>query len=475
MLKKENKEKLGQFSGKSSFESVENFKLRMNLTDRDYFITLKKMYSKELRELTIIDNGIYMDIYIHIPFCETKCTFCPYESIRIKNELEVERYVAALIHEIKLVFSNVLSDKINVNSLCFGGGTPSILSIEHLKKIIMALKQQTNLNFPKDIEFNMEFTTNHVNLEKRLLPIYDFIRQALPLNKFRISCGVQSFDNKVLSVTNRGHDKNQAIAAIEHLDKFKTISNSITYNVDLMVGLPNQTEKSTRHDINYLIKKGVPHITLEHTRVLPETPLFKMKGKYSFLSQNEIKRILRKNYSLLKSNGYVAIPAGSFIQWVMHGHETAYKLDCRRTLAFGKGAITDMLNFRYRNYRNDEIYLEALKNNNLPHGEIRVYNIEDRIVSYILHEFRRNRCFSIKDVEIKHGVDSTTFLNKTIIDLQQQKLINIYANKVMLSDKISWLDALACLKKGKDKQRLKEYEDSMNKQTLTERKTSRLD
>ena len=175
--------------------------------------------------------------YIHIPFCKSKCHYCSFVSF-VNDKMKTE-YLKALLSEIKEYYNSE-----TLNTIYFGGGTPSILNPVEIEKI---LKQ---FNFSEKTEVTVELNPDDVN--------YDYLRQLNDFGVNRISLGCQTFDDNILKMINRRHNSSQVIEAISLAQKagFKNIS------IDLIYGLPTQNEDLFYLDLRRAVNLGIKHISL---------------------------------------------------------------------------------------------------------------------------------------------------------------------------------------------------------------------
>ncbi|HEY8365062.1 MAG TPA: radical SAM family heme chaperone HemW, partial [Haloplasmataceae bacterium] len=179
-------------------------------------------------------------IYIHIPFCSRICSYCDFPK-KISKSQEIDTYLDCLYEEIKMY-----DVKDGVKTLYLGGGTPSILSTEQfkkLKKIISLFKLDASY------EFTIECNPEHVTEEKVVM------LKELGIN--RVSLGVQTFNDELLKILNRGHNKDTVYQAVDILRK-KGIDN---INLDLIFAIPNQTMKGVINDLKHIHKLNIPHIS----------------------------------------------------------------------------------------------------------------------------------------------------------------------------------------------------------------------
>ncbi|RLD53498.1 MAG: coproporphyrinogen III oxidase, partial [Bacteroidetes bacterium] len=170
-------------------------------------------------------------IYIHIPFCKQKCHYCNFYSFASTKYRDV--FVDALLREVDLR-KNYLENEI-INTIYFGGGTPSMLNADEINRIIIHLKNNFLVN--ENVEITLEANPDDLNLNK--------LKQLRNTEINRLSIGVQSFFDDDLEYLNRVHNSKNAIEAIEN--SIKTGFDNLT--ADLIYGIPGLTEKKWRENL----------------------------------------------------------------------------------------------------------------------------------------------------------------------------------------------------------------------------------
>ncbi|MGC3978842.1 MAG: radical SAM family heme chaperone HemW [Paludibacteraceae bacterium] len=208
-------------------------------------------------------------IYIHIPFCKTKCTYCDFYS---NTNFQQKKRVLNTIHTEIGHRKNYLSDK-NISTIYFGGGTPSTLSIEEIQDILHKIK--TYFIVLPDAEITLE--SNPDDLSDNYLKSI----RAIGIN--RISIGIQSFDNSQLSFINRRHDASGAVQAVQQAQRagFDNIS------IDLIYGLPGQTIESWQEQLEKAFTLDVQHISAYGLTYEPDTPLWKQQQQGKVVATDE--------------------------------------------------------------------------------------------------------------------------------------------------------------------------------------------
>jgi len=205
-------------------------------------------------------------IYIHIPFCKQKCHYCNFFSVATTKWRD--EFVQALLKEIELRRDYLEGEK--VNTIYFGGGTPSMLSISHFSLIISHLTK--NFAIDSNAEITLEANPDDLNPE-----FLRGLKDATPVN--RLSIGIQSFFDDDLHYLNRAHDAGQAIKAVELArdDGFENLT------IDLIYGIPTLTDEKWARNLEIFFNLNIPHLSAYSLTVEQKTPLALLieKGKYA--------------------------------------------------------------------------------------------------------------------------------------------------------------------------------------------------
>lgn len=246
-----------------------------------------------------------ISLYIHIPFCESKCTYCAFNSFCATYDLR-ENYVNLLCQEI--VERKVTTP---VNTIYIGGGTPSILAEKQLSKIVKTIYE--NYNVYEDAEFTIEANPNSLTEEK--LKFYKKLR----IN--RLSVGVQSLNDKSLKKIGRLHNKATAIEKIKLARKyFDNVS------VDLIVGLENQDGKTLCKHAKILLDLGVKHVSCYLLEIYGNTILGKQvrEKKYKPLDDEKTIETFNKLSNYLQDRGLNRYEISNF---AYGGYESKHNLN----------------------------------------------------------------------------------------------------------------------------------------------------
>ncbi len=274
-------------------------------------------------------------VYIHIPFCNSICSYCDFCKF-LNNEKWAHAYLEILSKEIDEYYEN---DKIK--TIYIGGGTPSCLSTSNLIRLFKIIKK---FDVMKDIEFTFECNINDISVE--LLSIL----KENGVN--RLSIGIESFNKKNLEFLNRKHDKELIYKNIALCKKygFKNI------NVDLMYALPVEKLSTLKNDLKNILKLDVTHISTysliieEHTKIYND----KVKPVEEELDYRMYTYICNK----LKKKGFIHYEVSNF---ALDGYESKHNLtywNNEEYYGFGLGASGYINSMRYENTRNFNKYLE---------------------------------------------------------------------------------------------------------------------
>ena len=298
-------------------------------------------------------------VYIHVPFCRSKCPYCDFYSVLDRNEGLKEEYTEAVIREIK-GFSKYFAKnsdhtfiKEEPDSIYFGGGTPSLLSPEQLKRIL----GQADETFGKadDREVTVEVNPRTVD------PAY--LKDIRDLGFNRLSLGVQSFDDSVLKKLGRTHKASDAEAAYKEAREagFENIS------IDLIFGIEGQTMEMWEASLEQALKLKPEHISLYSLEFMENTVFARMlmDGRMKETDPEEDRQMYEKAAELLKSAGYEHYEISNF---ALPGFESRHNLkywNLDDYAGFGPGAHSYMADLatgqgqRFYHTGNLELYLNS--------------------------------------------------------------------------------------------------------------------
>ena len=283
-----------------------------------------------------------LGLYIHIPFCRTKCLYCDFCSFVSRSEDDREAYVCALLREIK----ERANKEYLVDTIYFGGGTPSLLSVEQIGRILSCIRD--NFVVCEDVEITLECNPmTHLNDGKE----YFSALKSYGVN--RLSLGIQSAIDSELKLIGRRHTFDEAKATF--FDARESGFDNIS--VDLMVGIPSQTIESLKISIENLLSLDAEHISIYSLQLEEGTPLYKMREKYLLADDDEMADMYEAVVALMKNAGYSHYEISNFSKEGKESrHNSKYwRLD--EYLGLGLAAHSDFQGNRIENTKDMEKYL----------------------------------------------------------------------------------------------------------------------
>ncbi len=309
--------------------------------------------------------------YIHIPFCKSKCGYCSFTSF-VNLEM-IESFFKALEYEILHSYKGE-----PLNTLYFGGGTPSIIPVKFLNHILSLF----NLN--SDAEITLECNPDDID--------ENFINNIHTVN--RISLGCQTFDDNILKIIGRRHNGQKVIEAVNLLNKkFNNIS------LDFIYGLPNQTEDMFLDDIKNALKLNIQHISLYGLKLEKKSTLY---GKKINIADLDTQAQMYIDVSkLLTQNGFNHYEISNF---AISNFESKHNLNywnCNTYYGFGCGASGYEKNTRYTNSLNLKKYI----NNPLIKSEVEVLSKKDMFEEELFLGFRKFSGINTENLRCKFSVD----------------------------------------------------------------------
>lgn len=349
-------------------------------------------------------------IYIHIPFCKQACFYCDFHfstSLKKKDAL-----ISCLVKEIELR-KEELNNEI-VETIYFGGGTPSMLSSEEISLLIAAVyEHHTVVALP---EITLEANPDDLSEEK----IIELSKT--PIN--RLSIGVQSFFEKDLKLMNRAHSSSEAHASLKIATRyFENIS------VDLIYGIPGLTNEEWQQNIQSALRFNIPHISSYALTVEPKTALEALikKGEIEKVDDDLAQKQFFILRDVLEQEKFVHYELSNFgKQNYFSKNNTAYWLGKPYT-GIGPSAHSFDGKQRSWNVRNNTKYIKEIEQDRLP-IEREVLSITDRYNEYVMTGLRTIWGVSLEKIKTDFGSKYVTYIQTESKKYIQQKLLCIEDN-----------------------------------------------
>ena len=354
-----------------------------------------------------------LSIYVHIPFCESKCFYCDFVSFKKTNE-EKEFYVKNLINEIELN----KTDNFLVKTIFIGGGTPSCLDENQIAKILDALKN--NFCIDKDCEITIEVNPNSFTEEKA--EVY----KKIGIN--RISVGLQSSNNKLLKKINRIHTKKDFIESVKLAKKFGIFN----INADILLGLPNQTILDVKNTLRLLVKLDIPHISAYSLILEENTVLFNKVKNGEMKLPKEEKTIKMYDFCLkyLKKHGINRYEVSNFCK---SGYECKHNLvywNDENYLGLGLNSASKIRDERFENFADFNSYYDAIKLNEKPIKNKYKLSLSEKKEEFIMLGLRKESGIDLKKYNKNYGEDLLKIKKNEIDFLKNNGFIEISQNNL---------------------------------------------
>ncbi len=326
-------------------------------------------------------------LYIHIPFCDHKCIYCDFYSIITTDN--ISNFLAAVQKEIKY-YSGLYSNDHIFSSIYFGGGTPSLMTPDYLKEIMLTLRD--NYQISNDAEITME--TNPGTIDKNKLGEF----RKIGIN--RISIGIQSFHDNDLKFLTRIHDKQTAIKTVHDARNsgFDNIS------IDLIFNLPGQTKDKWKYNLQKAVDLPVNHISAYSLILESGTILNKMvlDGKVEIQDEDYDAELYELTIDFLLSNGFSQYEVSNFTK---PGYECRHNNAYWRYmdyLSFGPSAHSFVDGKRWWNFSSLKHYISEIEKNGSAAANYEMINDKMALNEYVMLALR-SKGINLIELEKKFG------------------------------------------------------------------------
>ncbi|MEP5338396.1 MAG: radical SAM family heme chaperone HemW [Algibacter sp.] len=333
-------------------------------------------------------------IYIHIPFCKQACFYCDFHfstSLKKKDEL-----IDALIKELELRKDELKNQ--TIETLYFGGGTPSLLTNSELESILNAVYQ--NYNVIKNPEITLEANPDDLS-NNRVVEL-----SKSPIN--RLSIGIQSFFEDDLKSMNRAHNSAEAKTCLEEATRY---FDNIT--IDLIYGIPNMSLEKWNENLQIAFGFGINHISSYALTVEPKTALdlFIETGKYPPIDEALALQHFNHLVEKTEEQGFVHYEISNFGKPnYFSKHNTSY-WQGKQYLGIGPSAHSFNKTQRSWNVANNAKYIKSIQNNSLP-NTVETLSIKDQYNEYVMTGLRTIWGVSFNKIKNDFGDKELQYLKK---------------------------------------------------------------
>lgn len=348
-------------------------------------------------------------IYIHFPFCVSKCKYCNFSSFEGKNDLQL-KYFQSLIKEIK---NFECKEDVFVDTIFIGGGTPSIMFDGCISTLLSEIKKKFSVT--DDAEITIEGNPNSITLAKA--------REWKDSGVNRVSIGLQTTNPNILKLIGRVHSKQDYIRAVETV-KSVGINN---INTDCLIGLPRQKQTDVRKTLSLVTKLGCQHVSVYSLILEDGTPLCKMveNGEEKLPKEEKVLGMYNFACKFLTTNGFHRYEVSNFAR---DGHECRHNLNTwhmHEYLGFGVSAHSYFDGKRFSNVDTIEKYVSLLDGGKNPMETCENISEQELFEETIMLGLRTRYGINIDDIKDKFSINLMETKKDTIEYFLKNNLITI--------------------------------------------------
>ncbi|NES18193.1 MAG: coproporphyrinogen III oxidase family protein [Symploca sp. SIO3E6] len=385
-----------------------------------------RKWDKSALEQKLTDTP--MCIYVHIPFCTQRCSFCYYKTVDLKDHRpEVEIYVDALCQEIDMATERFDLGNRPIHAVYFGGGTPSLLVEHQFEKIVAALRKNFT-HFENKVQFSLEAEPLTVSKSKM-----DTLAQ---LGVTRLSMGIQSFNDQIIKLSGRGHDEKQAYRAIDIAQKAG--NGQWTINIDLLSGLAGETDETWQESVECALNTGVESITVYKMEAFANTEVFKLGVREEALNlPDEEQEMGFMRYAMERFERANYLP-WSFFTYTKNGcDESRYISSIWRGMdfyGFGVSAFGSLGDSLLQNTSDLEKYSSIVQGAQLPLTRGYRFTSFDLMVREVLMGMKLLR-LDLKGFKKRHGLRLEKLCYATLKELEAEDFVSVSSEAIDLTPK----------------------------------------
>ena len=322
--------------------------------------------------LTKRPNKTPLGLYIHVPFCRSKCQYCDFYSVATKDDKLIDGYLDAVCDHIKE--AGELAPGYKVDTIYFGGGTPTFFGADGMAIILTTIRR----NFDVDNNAEITFEANPDSVSDRLL-------HRLHAEGFnRVSLGIQSDDDEMLKKLGRPHTYAQAVAAYHRIRKagFRNVS------VDLMYGLPGQDLYDWQETLDNVLRLIPEHVSCYALKIEEGTPFYEYKDMLNLPDDDTQAEMYLAAVETLRGRGFRQYEISNFCRKGMLSKHNMKYWTGGEYLGFGPAASSDFAGKRFTLKRDLQAYISGIRDGGDIMEEMEEIPVRERAGEYLMLRLR---------------------------------------------------------------------------------------
>ena len=332
------------------------------------------------------NNKTPLGIYIHIPFCRSKCRYCDFYSVTEMDNRTRNSYLDAVCDHIRE--TGPLTPEHRVDTIYFGGGTPSFFGADGMAAILSAIRR----SFEVANDAEITFEANPDSVTPRLL------RRLKGEGFNRVSLGIQSDDDEILEVLGRPHTYDEAVEAVRQIRRagFRNLS------VDLIYGLPTQTLEGWQQTLTHVLQLKPEHISCYGLKIEEGTPFCAIQNRLALPDDDLQADMYLATVEILRSKGYRQYEISNFC---LRGRESRHNMKYwtgGEYLGFGPDASSDFAGKRYAVIRDLPLYIEGIREGGQVLRDIQTVPPRERAGEYLMMGLRTAHGISGEEYEKRY-------------------------------------------------------------------------
>ena len=364
-------------------------------------------------------NRTPLGIYIHVPFCRSKCQYCDFYSVTTKEDRWLDGYQNAICTHIRE--AGPLAPDYVVDTIYFGGGTPSFFGADGMAAILNAIRKAFRVSNTAEITFE----ANPDSVSDRLL------RRLRSEGFNRVSLGIQCDNDEILKKLGRPHTYQQAVAAVERIRKFRFKNLSI----DLMYGLPGQSLPDWERTLTNVLKLQPEHISCYGLKVEEGTPLYEYQEYCNLADDDTQADMYLSAVEILRQHGYRQYEISNFCR---KGNVSRHNLkywNGEPYLGFGPNASSDFGGSRFTIVRDLKGYIDGIRHGGQVLQEVQQIASRERAGEYLMMRLRTASGIDPKEYERRFLLPFAPLEEKMMVFKEQALAIKTYDGRWHLTPK----------------------------------------